>query len=92
MNRDTPQLMASGCRWLVTSCRPMVLPDMVPVMAQSSVPARICGSNSAKGTKTAVAPSASTRSACVTDDTRTRRLARSASDAKARLQNTTCAG
>ena len=84
--------MGIACRCEVTSNRPMVLPVIVPVTAQSSRPWRIAGISSAKGVDTGVAPSASTQSAWVTPEMRTRRLARSASDASGLVQNATWAG
>ena len=70
----------------------MVLPDIAPVMAQSSVPARSCGTVSDSGSSSGTAPSDSTTSASVVPATRTRRPRKSSSVANGCLQNTTCAG
>jgi hypothetical protein len=87
-----PQLIAAALTWLVISCSPMMLPDMVPVIAQSTTPPRTFSTIAAKGMTTGTPPSASTKLACVGPDARTRRPRRSASDWNGRTQKTTCAG
>ena len=70
----------------------MVLPDMVPVRAQSMVPARMLARISAKGALTAVPPSAVTKSACEALEVRTRRPFTDSRPANADLQKRVCAG
>ncbi|MNV45811.1 hypothetical protein D3C71_1376190 [compost metagenome] len=92
LNTASPQVTGSACTWEVRVCSPSVLPDMVPVMAHSVLPAVRLGTICAKPVSTGMPPSAPTKSAWVDDDTRVRRPARSARPRKGFLQNTTWAG
>ena len=85
-NTATPHAMGKVWMWLVTRSRPMVLPDIVPVMAQSMLPLRMAATISAKPVCTGTAPSAVTKSAMAGLETRTRRPARSARPVIALLQ------
>ena len=91
-NRATPQFKGMACMCEVTACSPSPLPDSVPVMAQSMLPACTLETICANAVCTGVAPKAPTKSACAAEDTRTRRPDRSARAANGFLQNTTCAG
>ena len=89
---DRPQLIAIEWMCVVTSCSPIVLPDIVPVMAHSMLPLFMLVMMSANPVCTGTPPSASIRSACGGLDVRMRRVARSARLVKGLLQKTTCAG
>ena len=84
--------MPIECTCVVISCRPIVLPDIVPVIAHSMLPPRMFCMISAKLVCTGVPPSDSTKSDCAGLDVRTRRPARSARLAIGAAQNVTCAG
>jgi hypothetical protein len=64
-NIAMPQLTGIVCRCVVTSCRPIVLPDIVPVITQSTLPLLTLATISLKGICTGIAPSADTQSDCV---------------------------
>ena len=91
-NTDNPQLIAIVCTCVVSSNSPMVLPDIVPVIAHSMLPLRTLGMMSAKLVCTGVPPSASTRSDCAGLEVRMRRPARSPRPLIGLLQKITCAG
>jgi len=76
----------------VTSCSPIALPDIVPVIAQSMLPPRRLATTSAKAVCTGMAPSATTQSDCVALEMRILRPLRSARLARGLVQKVTCAG
>ena len=91
-NTAKPQVTGKVCKCDVIFGSPSMLPDMVPVIAHSVLPEFRLGTICANPVSTGVAPNAPTKSACVAEDTRTRRPARSASERSVLLQNTTWAG
>ena len=70
MMKFTPQPRVMGKRWVATSFHLALLPELLPVIAQSMTPRCIAGTISLKDMVTGVPPAAAIRAEVVVEKTR----------------------